>query len=62
MARLEIVVTAESGLVPGWKYTRITLTPGSDRDSMCSIPLPSVKNLSKRLVMSVSICSGGIPL
>ena len=24
----------------------ITLTPGSERDSICSIPLPSVKNLS----------------
>ena len=61
MARLEIVVTAESELVPGWKYTRIMLTPGRERDSMCSMPLPNVKNRSKRLVMSVSICSGGIP-
>ena len=29
---------------------------------MCSIPLPSVKNRSKRPVMSFSICSGGMPL
>ena len=56
-----MVVTAESGFVPGWKYTLITLTPGSDRDSMCSMPAPSVKKRSNRLVISVSICSGGIP-
>ncbi len=28
---------------------------------MWSMPLPSVKNRSKRLVMSFSICSGGMP-
>jgi hypothetical protein len=37
------------------------LTPGSERDSMCSMPLASVKNRSKRPVMEFSICSGGIP-
>ncbi len=37
------------------------LTPGSERDSMWSMPLPSVKKRSKRPVMSVSICSGGMP-
>ncbi len=56
-----MVVTAESGFVPGWKYTLMTLTPGSERDSICSMPLPSVKKRSKRLVISVSICSGGMP-
>src|ERR1700744_1314469 len=34
IARLEIVVTAESGLVPGWKYTLIMLTPVMERDSI----------------------------
>ncbi len=29
---------------------------------MCSMPLPRVKKRSKRPVMSVSICSGGMPL
>ena len=61
MARLEMVVTAESGFVPGWKYTLMMLTPGSERDSICSMPLPRVKKRSKRLVISVSICSGGMP-
>ena len=28
---------------------------------MWSMPLPSVKKRSKRPVMSVSICSGGMP-
>ena len=37
------------------------LTPGSERDSIRSIPLPSVKNRSKRVVMLLSICSGGMP-
>src|SRR5688572_31166 len=61
IARFEMLVTAESELVPGWKYTLIKLTPGKDRDSMCSILLASVKNRSKRPVMSASICSGGMP-
>ncbi len=34
MARFEISVTSESAFVPGWKNTRMMLTPGSDRDSM----------------------------
>src|SRR5215469_5322177 len=38
------------------------LTPGSERDSIWSTPLASVKNRSNRPVMSVSICSGGMPL
>ena len=37
------------------------LTPGSERDSMCSMSLPSVKKRSKRVVMSRSISSGGMP-
>src|SRR5580765_4152615 len=37
------------------------LTPGRDRDSMWSTPLARVKKRSNRPVMSVSICSGGIP-
>ena len=61
IARFEMLVTAESELVPGWKYTLIKLTPGKDRDSMCSILLASVKNRSKRPVISASICSGGMP-
>src|SRR5258708_40377595 len=61
IARLAILVTAESELKPGWKYTLMRLTPGSDRDSMWSIPLARVKKRSKRPVMSVSICSGGMP-
>ena len=61
MARLEMLVTAESALVPGWKKILIRLTPGRERDSMCSMLLPSVKNRSKRPVMSVSTCSGGMP-
>ncbi len=62
MARLEIVVTAESGLVPGWKNTLMMLTPGKERDSMCSMPLPKVKKRSNRPVISFSTCSGGMPL
>ena len=54
--------TSASASVPGWKYTLMMLTPGSDRDSMCSMPLPEVKNRSNRPVISVSISSGGIPL
>ena len=61
MARLEMLVTDESGLVPGWKYTLMRLTPWSERLSMWSTLLASVKKRSKRLVMSFSICSGGIP-
>ena len=48
--------------MPGWKKTLMMLTPGSERDSMWSMPAPSVKKRSKRPVMSVSICSGGMPL
>ncbi len=39
----------------------IRLTPGSERDSMWSMPAASVKNRSNRPVISVSICSGGMP-
>src|SRR5664280_1786947 len=52
MARLEMVVTAESGFVPGWKKTLMMLTPGRERDSMCSMPLPRVKKRSNLLVIS----------
>jgi hypothetical protein len=38
------------------------LTPGSERDSMCSMPAACVKKRSNRPVISVSICSGGMPL
>jgi hypothetical protein len=34
IARLAISLTSESALVPGWKNTLMTLTPGSDRDSI----------------------------
>ena len=34
IARLEISLTSESALVPGWKNTLMMLVPGSDRDSM----------------------------
>ena len=61
IARFEIVLTAASALVPGWKYTRMRLTPVSERDSMWSMPLPRVKKRSKGSVMFVSISSGGIP-
>src|SRR6185437_3051959 len=37
------------------------LTPGSERDSIWSTPLAKVKKRSNRPVMSVSICSGGMP-
>src|SRR5260370_38259964 len=37
------------------------LTPGSERDSMWSMPGASVKKRSWREVMSFSTCSGGIP-
>ena len=37
------------------------LTPGSERDSMWSMPGASVKKRSRRRVMSFSICSGGMP-
>ena len=37
------------------------LTPVSERDSICSMPLPSVRNRSRRYVMLFSTCSGGIP-
>ncbi len=37
------------------------LTPSSERDSMWSMPLASVKKRSSGLVMSVSMSSGGMP-
>src|SRR4051794_18992422 len=58
-ARFEMLDAAESGSVPGWKYTLMMLTPGSERDSIWSMPLASVKKRSNRLVILVSICSGG---
>ena len=62
IARFEISLTSASAFVPGWKNTLMMLTPASERDSMWSMPEPSVKNRSNRPVMSVSICSGGMPL
>jgi len=61
MARLERDAAATSTFAFGWKNTLMMLTPGSERDSMCSMSLPSVKKRSKRVVMSRSISSGGIP-
>ena len=46
IARLLMAVAAESPLAPGWKYTLMTLTPGSERDSMCSMPGARVKKRS----------------
>jgi hypothetical protein len=68
---LPISRSVTSSRVPEGSFRFIMNCPGSvrgkkaksssGRDSICSIPAPSVKNRSKRLVISVSICSGGIP-
>jgi hypothetical protein len=62
MARFEMVVTAAFGIGSGLEVNLDEADAGQDRDSMCSMPLPRVKKRSKRPVMSVSICSGGMPL
>ena len=49
------------GIGAGLKEDRMILTPGSERDSICSMPGASVKKRSCRWVMSFSTCSGGMP-
>jgi hypothetical protein len=61
IARFESDAAAESTSTLEWKKTLMMLTPGSERDSMCSMPLPSVKKRSKRVVMLRSTSVGGMP-
>ncbi len=61
IARFASEAAAVSTSALAWKYTLMMLTPGSERDSTCSMSLPRVKKRSKRVVMSRSTSVGGMP-
>src|SRR5437764_2114287 len=55
--------TAASIFAFGWKKTRMTESPGSDCDSICSMSLTCVVNArSQRTVMTSAISSGETPV